>query len=298
MTTDDGKRWHFLAVRSLSALFRGITPSNNKDFYCLNCFHSYRTINKLKKHERVCNNHDYCHIDMPEEGENILKYSPGDKSLKAPFIIYADLECLLKKEQFFQNNPENSYTQRKAKHKPSGYSLNLICSFDETKNRHKFYRRKDCIKRFCDDLKELATEIINCEEKEMTLLLKDKEITLDESQKVCNICKEKFCYEKNKKCEYGLYHKVRDHCHYTGKFRGTAHNIYNLRYKVPKKIPLEFHNGLTYDFHFIIKQLAENFKGQLECLGENTEKYITFSVPIKEDDNIKKITCKLKFIDS
>ena len=79
-------------------MLRGISSSNNGDFYCLNCFHSYRTINKLKKkHERVCNNHDYCHIDMLEEGENILKYSPGDKSLKAPFIIYADLECLLKK---------------------------------------------------------------------------------------------------------------------------------------------------------------------------------------------------------
>ena len=83
---------------------------------------------------------------MPGEGKNISKYSPGDKSLKAPFIIYADLECLLKKKQSRQNNSENSYTQRKAKHKPSGYSLSLICSFDETKNRRKFYRRKDCIK--------------------------------------------------------------------------------------------------------------------------------------------------------
>ena len=80
---------------------------------------------------------------MPEEGKNILKYSPVDKSLKAPIIIYANLEYLLKKEKSCQNNPESSYTQRKAKHNPSGYSFSLICSFDETKNRHKFYRRKD-----------------------------------------------------------------------------------------------------------------------------------------------------------
>ena len=98
MITDDGERWHYLAVRSLSALLRGISSSNNGDFYCLNCFHSYRKLNKLKKHERVCKNHDYCHVNMPEEGKNILKYSPGDKSLKAPFIIYADLEYLLKKQ--------------------------------------------------------------------------------------------------------------------------------------------------------------------------------------------------------
>ena len=71
-----------------------------------------------------------------------------------------------------------------------------------------------------------------------------------------------------------------------------------LRYKVHKKIPLVLHNGSTYDYHFIIKQLAEDFKGQFECLGENIEKYITFSVTNKEDDNSKKITYKLKFIDS
>ena len=95
-----------------------------------------------------------------------------------------------------------------------------------------------------------------------------------------------------------MYQKVRDHCHYTGKFRGAAHSICNLRYKITKKIPIVFHNGSTYDYHFIIKQLAEDFKGQFECLGENTEKYITFSVPIKKDDNSKKITYKLKFINS
>ena len=98
MITDDGERWHYLAVGSFSALFREISSSNNGDFCWLNCFHSYRTLNKLKKHERVCKNHDYYHIDMPDKSKNILKYSPGDKSLKAPFIIYADLEYLLKKQ--------------------------------------------------------------------------------------------------------------------------------------------------------------------------------------------------------
>ena len=79
------------------------------------------------------------------------------------------------------------------------------------------------------------------------------------------------------------YYKVRDHCHYTGKFRGTAHSICNLRYKIPKEIPVIFHNGSTYDYHFIIKQLAKEFEGKFECLGKNTEKYITFSVTIKKN---------------
>ena len=94
MIVDENNRWHYLAAKSLSALFRGITSSNNEDFYCLNCFHSYRTLNKLKYFERIYNNHDYCRIDMPKENEKI-KYLPGEKSLKVRLI--ADLECKLKK---------------------------------------------------------------------------------------------------------------------------------------------------------------------------------------------------------
>ena len=71
------------------------------------------------------------------------------------------------------------------------------------------------------------------------------------------------------------------HYHYIEKYRGATHIICNLRYKIPKEIPVVFHNGSTHDHHFIIKQLAEEFEGQFECFGENTEKYITFSVPIK-----------------
>ena len=149
------------------------------------------------------------------------------------------------------------------------------------KNRHCFYRGKDCIEKYCKDLKELGTEIINFEENEM-IPLTNKEIKSYQKQEVCHICKEKFSNYKNKK-------KVRDHCHYTGKFRGAAHSECNLRYKVPKEIPVVFHNGSTYDYHFIIKKLAEEFEGEFECLGESTEKYITFSVPLKkENDNGKK----------
>ena len=76
--------------------------------------------------------------------------------------------------------------------------------------------------------------------------------------------------------------KVRDHCHYTGRYRGAAHSNCNLKYRTTKKIPVVFHNGSTYDYHFIIKQLAREFKYYLECLDDNKEKYITFSVPIEK----------------
>ena len=112
--------------------------------------------------------------------------------------------------------------------------------------------------------------------------LTDEEIIYYEKQKLCHICKNQFCHEENEKNKFKLYQKVKNHCHYIGQFRGAAHSIYNLRYKVQREIPDKIHNGSKYDYYFIIRELAEEFKGQFECLGENTEKYITFSVPIKE----------------
>ena len=97
MITDETNNWHYLAVKSISGLLRGITSNHNGDFYCLNCFHPYTTEKKLRKHERICNDHDFCNLKMPDEDNKILKYIPGEKSLKVPFTIYADLECLLKK---------------------------------------------------------------------------------------------------------------------------------------------------------------------------------------------------------
>ena len=90
--TDDGFN---RPIRSLSRLFRGISSNNNGDFYCLVCLHSFRTDNPLKRHERLCDNDDYCYVEMPTKDKKSLKYNHGEKSLKAPFTIYADLECLL-----------------------------------------------------------------------------------------------------------------------------------------------------------------------------------------------------------
>ena len=121
----DGKKWHYLAVKSLSALLRGTTSKHGGEFYCLNCFHSYSTKNKLEKHEKVCNDHDYCHVEIPSEYNKILKYNHGEKSMKAPFIICADLEYLLEKMTTCHNNPEKSSTTKI--NTPSGYSLFTNC---------------------------------------------------------------------------------------------------------------------------------------------------------------------------
>ena len=230
---------------------------------------------------------------MPTKDNNIIKYNHGEKSMKLPFVISADVERLLEKMSTCQNNPNKSSTTKISKHTPSGYSLFTHCSFDESKNKLNDYRGDDCMKKFCEDLREHATKIINYERKKMIPLTTKEEI-YHNKQKVCYICKKEFNNNDKKQ------QKVRDHCHYTGKYRGAAHNICNLRYKVPKEIPVVFHNGSTYDYHFIIKELVKEFNGNIECLGKNTEKYITFSVPLKKkikNKNIE-ITYKIKFIDS
>ena len=97
MITDGTNNWHYLAVKSISGLLRGITSNHNGDFYCLNCFHPYTTKEKLRKHGRICNDHDFWHAKMPDESNKILKYIPWEKSLKVPFIIYAELNVYFEK---------------------------------------------------------------------------------------------------------------------------------------------------------------------------------------------------------
>ena len=103
----DGQKWHYLVVKNLSGLLRGITSNHKEDFYCLNCFYSYRTENKLEAHKKICENHDYCHAEMPSRNNNIIKYNHGESTTKN--------------------------TTKINKHTPSGYSIFTHCSFDESK---------------------------------------------------------------------------------------------------------------------------------------------------------------------
>ena len=154
------------------------------------------------------------------------------------------------------------------------YGLYSSYGWVNVENKHEVYRSQDCMKKFRKSLREHAIKITNFEKKEIIPLTNEKL----ESQK-----KTKICYISQKKLEPEYtndkdYHKVKDHCHYTGKYRCAAYSICNLKYSIPKGIAVVFHNGSNYNYHFIIKQLVKEFKGELNCLGENNEKYKTFSV--------------------
>ena len=194
----NGEKWHYLAVKNLSGLLRGITSNHAEDFYCLNCFCAYSTNNKLEKHKKICENHDYCHVEMLTKDNNIIKYNQGVKSIKMPFTIYADLECLLEKMSMCQNNPNKSSTTKINKHTPSGYSVFTYCPFDESKNKLNCYRGDDCMKKFCKDLRENSTKIINYEKKKMIALTTKEEI-YHNRQKVIYAKKNSIIMIKNNK---------------------------------------------------------------------------------------------------
>ena len=109
-----------------------------------------------------------------------------------------------------QNSPDKSYTEKKATHRPSGYSLVTCCSFDKSKNERKYYRGEDCMKIFCKDLKDQVMKIINYEKKKI-MPLTDEEKETHENQKICYICEQEFCMNENNKKEFKLKQKVRDH---------------------------------------------------------------------------------------
>ena len=195
----NGEKWHCLVVKNLSGLLRGVTSNHHGDFYCLNCFHSYSTKNKLEAHKKICENHDYCHVEMPPKGNNTIKYNQGEKSIKLPFVIYADLECLLEKMSTCINNPNESSTTEINKHTTSGYSIFTSCSFDESKNKINYYRGDDCMKKFCNDLREHAMKIINYEKKRMVPLTIKEEICLINKKYVIYVKKNLTIMTKNNK---------------------------------------------------------------------------------------------------
>ena len=203
---------------------------------------------------------------MPKKG-SVLKYISGEKSIMTPFVIYVDLESILEKISGCENDPEKSSTIKVYKHIVSGYSLFSDCLFDITKNKLNYYRGKNCMKNFSLDLREHAEKIINYEKAKIIAPTK-KERKAHRDQKVCYMCKRAFSSDDDDE-----YYKIKDHCYYTGKHLGAAHVICSKKCKIPKEIPVVFHNGSTYDYHFIIKELAKEFKDKFDCLGENIEKY-------------------------
>ena len=132
MITDGKNNGHYLSIKCKPVLLRRVTSTHNGDFYCLNCFHSYRTLSALKINEKLCQDHDYCNVKMPDDDHKYIFSTEGKNSLRVPIVIYADFECLLYKIDSCEKCPDNSYIEKKALHVPCGYSITVCYSYDKT----------------------------------------------------------------------------------------------------------------------------------------------------------------------
>ena len=236
-----------------------------------------------------CHNNKAVRIEMPHRNP-IIKFSDGQFQFKVPFIMYADFESILEPIQGRVNDPNVSSMNV---HKPSGWCVYSKFAYGSVTNPLKEYRGLDCVSEFCKQIiSEAHCLYESFPEHSMEPLTKSQ---LKEYKRAtrCHICFKPF-KEDNR--------KVRDHCHYSGKYRGAAHSRCNLQYKILSYIPVVFHNLAGYDAHLFIKELAEHRK--MGAIAKNTEDYISFSVKVEVDkyinqsgeERFKEIT--LRFIDS
>ena len=219
-------------VLSCSKKFIGIIKRDNIEviFIVWIVFILLGQKSKFESHKKACENKDFFNVKMNSDDAKILEFNQCQTSGKAPFIIYADIKCIIEKIDGCKINLENSSTAKVIEYIQSGFSMSAVSSLRNI-NKHEVYRSKDCIKKFCEFLIEHEMKVTNFKKKKMKLLLKENQQSY-KNAKICYICNRKFenKYLKNKK-----YLKVRDHCDFTGEYRGTSHSIYNLKYSVPKK---------------------------------------------------------------
>ena len=279
----DGEKSHYCLVKNISALLSSqINNNDHKRYFCLNCFNSFKSPDSLDKHKEYCYNNECVKISMPPPN-TFLRFKNFRYSEKAPFAIYADFESLIKPMDNCDPDPNRSYTKKYQKHEPISFCYyiecfnNTLCKEifnDDTKRKQlkSYIKTKpedpDAIDVFIKWLEDDVKFLANIKEKKMVFTKEDEKQFNMASD--CWICGEELGNDR-----------VRDHCHYTGCYRGAAHNSCNLKYRKPESVPVFFHNLTSYDSHLFIKKLgSSNKKETIECIPNNEEKYITFTKTI------------------
>ena len=270
----DGEKSHYCFVKNISALLSSqINNHKGSREICLNCFNSFNSPETLEAHKEYCYENESVKTLMPPPG-TYTGFKNFRHSEKAPFVIYGDFESLIKHIHNCGPNPNKSYTKKIQKHEPISFCYYILCSIDGVyvpvlrKYTQTKEEDEDAIDVFIKWLEKDVKDIANIEPKEMIFTEEDRKQFNKASD--CWICG-----------EYLGNDRVRDHCHFTGRYRGPAHNRCNLNYRKPKSIPVFFHNLSGYDSHLFIKKLGTPDKREnIKCIPNNEEKYITFTKTI------------------
>ena len=294
---EDGDNSHYCLVKDLSALLSSqVNKHKSKLYFCLNCLNGFDKPEKLEKHKEYCSEEESIKINMPKP-DTFIKFKNYLHAERAPFVVYADFESILKPLEACKPDPNKSYTLKYQKHEPLSF-VYYIKSFDES-----VY--KSTLRKYVKENEEDPDPIdvfINWLESDIKIISElgnePMKITPEEQEQFnqaarCWIC-EKLLNLKD---------RVRDHCHFTGRYRGAACNICNLKYRKPNNISVFFHNLTGYDSHLFIKKLNTTM-GAIDCIPNNEENYISFSKTIKtgeyknKNGEIKDKNFKIIFKDS
>ena len=241
------------------------TKSLHKKHFCMSCLQNFTTKEILNSHRERCLLINDTQAIKYKTGT--IKFSNFNKKNPIPFKIYADSECLLKRI----NINKGGYTKLYQKHIPNSIGAKLVCIDNRFTLPTKIFTGSNSIKEFIEwvfEQKKYCNQIINKHfNKKLKMTIEDEE-NYQNSQN-CWICDQKIINNKD---------KVRDHCHITGKYRGAAHSQCNLKLKIPKKLPIIFHNLEGYDGHIIFKELNNFDNIDIQVIPKTSEKYMSIIV--------------------
>jgi len=265
---------HYCYIKNMSALLRAQRDYTHKLFYCDYCLHGFRSEDNQKTHTKNCQRFGAQKTRLPDEQDRFIRYKNTAKQMRHPFVIYADFECIITKIQRCDKDSNLSSTDKIAEHTPCGFSYKLVGYNDNTTEDIVSYRGHDAAHKFIEEMEAIQNRIIPILYNEVKLVMTHDTEIAHAQNNICHICEELI-----------LFDKVKDHCHLTGKYVGPAHNKCNVNYKLPKYIPVIFHNLKGYDSHILLNALRSNTM-KISCIPINMEKYMSFTLG------------RLRFIDS
>ncbi len=312
---------HYCVIEDLNRLVSSqLNKTGHAKDLCLRCLNFFRKPSKkdredpdkkstLEKHMEICSGEKLQHVVYPKPGDTV-QFRNYERLHDVPFVVYADFESFVSPLDVEEKDPNKSYTVQYQNHVPSGFCYTIKC-MDETIYPTKTvlktasYEGEDMGKLFVETLSEDFKPIYDILKTPKPMIMSDfDKIDFEKSEK-CYACGIKFGTErkneKTKKKEKVI--KCRDHCHITGKYRGAACDKCNLRMRVPRFVPVLFHNLEGYDSHLFVKSLGLE-EGDISCIPKTDEKYISFSkkVPMEiitlDSGETKNLCLEMRFLDS
>ena len=289
----DEKKQHYCLINNMSRLIRSkLTKHHETAEICRSCLNHFPNKDKLKNHEEYCFQNETIKIEMPKEGSSI-SFKHHNRSIKVPFVVYADFEAFTKEIKTIPQNERVAFTQKYQHHQPSGFCYKIVGQNIKRCVLFRAAKNEDVSRKFVEMLEEDIKKIFQQFNFSKKMVISPQEQKDFLNAEFCWICQKKF--KKDEK-------KVRDHDHFTGKFRGAAHNKCNLQFKKPQFTPVIFHNLSGYDAHLFVKNLGVS-EGNIKCIPNNEEKYISFSKEIvvdswEKDGKTFDVKHEIRFLDS